>query len=108
MSTLQEKLEAWAEREAKKRSLRQASTGCEHMDKAIQRLIRIGFEDCATQLMPLIEKMSGTLGFYADTAGYESDVEFCKTHQKDETVSLCINRAAHRLVEVGEFLDGKS
>lgn len=45
VNPLQFKLTAMAEREAIKRARMQASSGCEHQDKANQRLLRIGYED---------------------------------------------------------------
>jgi len=42
---------------ADRRSKMQNSSGCEHMDKAISRLLKIGYEDCAASLKPIVLKL---------------------------------------------------
>ena len=52
--TLKEQIEQWIERETKKRSLRQCSTGLKSLDEALQWHIEVGFESGAHSILPML------------------------------------------------------
>ena len=57
----EEKLNQFVERGADRRSKMQNSSGCEHMDKAISRLLKIGYDDCGASLKPIVLKLCNDL-----------------------------------------------
>lgn len=61
MTSLRERLERKIESEATKRSLRQCSTGQDDLNKAISWYLKVGFEDGAHSLLPLVLELSGII-----------------------------------------------
>lgn len=85
--TIQQKIEE----AAIKRGQKQNSTGCAHMDAAISRLLRIGFEDGAnftlTEVTELLENCRTDLNAIIKGEGDHQSIEFIK-HQLRYRVRL--------------------
>lgn len=95
MKSLKERLEEKIKKDATLRSMKQCSTGQDDLNKAISWYLKVGFEDGAASLLPLVLEL-------------ENKLKEIRWSWENDAGRNCDNLAHEALESIEKFLEGKN